>query len=110
LRRLDHFLYPHAFRDCDDILSEDCISIADQIPGRFPRKRFSNLLCGLRFGRVFRHIKVHNTPSVMGENDEDEQHSEQSSRHDEEVHRRHLLHVILHEWSPALRWRPTVLA
>src|SRR5437867_2013050 len=46
----------------------------------------------------------------MGENDEDEQHSEQSSRHDKEVHRRHLLHVIFQEWSPALRWRPTVPA
>ena len=76
LCRRNHFLYPHAFRDCDDLFSEDCISIADQIPGRFvPRKRFSNLLRGPRFGRVFHHIKVQ-PPSVMGKNDEDEQHSE----------------------------------
>jgi hypothetical protein len=46
----------------------------------------------------------------MRENDEDEQHSEQSGRHGKEVHRRHLVHVILQEWSPALRGRPTVPA
>jgi hypothetical protein len=76
-RRRDHFVYPHAFRDCDNLFSEDFISIADQLPGRFvPRKCFSNLLRGPRFGRVFRNTKVHHTPLVMGENDEDEQHSE----------------------------------
>ena len=46
---------------------------------------FSNLLRGPLFGRVFRHIKVHDSPSVMGENDEDEQHPEPSSRHGKEV-------------------------
>jgi len=37
---------------------------------------FSNLLRGPLFGRVLRHIQVHHSPSVMGENDEDEQHSD----------------------------------
>src|SRR5438094_5483736 len=38
-------------------------------------------------------LKCTHSPSVMGENDEYEQQSEQSSGHDKEVHRRHLLHV-----------------
>src|SRR5207253_3272690 len=108
-RSCGYFFDPHALREGNECSSEDCISIPDPIPRRLvPRKRFSNLLRGPLFGRVFRHIKVHDSPSVMGENDEDEQHSEPSSRHGKEVHRRHLLHVVLQEWSPGLRWRPTV--
>ena len=91
LRRHDHFLYPHALRDCADLFS-DCISITDQIPRRLvPRKRFSNLLRGPLFGRAFRHIKVHHTPSVMGENDEDEQHPEL-------------------RWSTAIWWRRAAMS
>jgi hypothetical protein len=56
--RDDDFLYTHAVRDCDDLFSAECISIADQIPGRFvPRKRFSNLLRGPRFGGTTRSAR-----------------------------------------------------
>jgi hypothetical protein len=44
---------------------------AQQIRDAFPWDEAPRYLI-----RVFRHIKVHHTASVMGENDEDEQHPE----------------------------------
>src|SRR5207302_7498494 len=91
-RSCGYFFDPHALREGNECSSEDCISIPDPIPRRLvPRKRFSNLLRGPLFGRVFRHIKVHHTPSVMGENDEDEQHPEL-------------------RWSTAIWWRRAAMS
>src|SRR6266851_10136655 len=53
-RRDNHFFYAHSVCGCDEVFSEDRISIADQVPRCFvPRKRLSDLLCGPLFGWVF---------------------------------------------------------
>jgi integrase len=82
--------------------SENRIPISDQILWRFPWKGFSQLLRRPLFTRMIRHIEVHHTAAVMRQDDEDKQHPEGRSRHSEEIHRGHLLHVICQESPPGL--------
>jgi hypothetical protein len=51
------------------------------------RKRFDDLLRRPPRRGMFRHIEVNDSSSVMGEYDEDEQHTKPSSRNNEEVDR-----------------------
>src|SRR6266849_6316749 len=101
-RRRDHFFDPHALREGNPFSSENRISIPDQILRRFPWKRFSNLLRRPLFARMIRHTAVHHTAAVMRQDDENKQHPEGRSRHSEEIHRDHLLHVICQEGPPSL--------
>src|SRR6266849_9638738 len=101
-RRRDHFFDPQALREGNQFSSENRISMPDQILWRFPWKRFSNLLRRPLFARMIRHVEVHHTAAVMRQDDEDKQHPEGRSRHSEEIHRGHFLHVTCQEGPPGL--------
>src|SRR5215472_266852 len=69
-----------------ELLSVDAVTISQQISGRcVERKGFEHLLRRPFSGRMSRDVKVDNTPSVMGENDKDEQDFKPNRVHSEEV-------------------------
>ncbi len=51
---------------------------------------------------MIRHIEVHHTAAVMRQDDENKQYAKGRSRHNKEIHRGHLLHVICQESPPGL--------
>src|SRR5262249_60902189 len=70
-----------------------------------PRERLLESAAPSLFARMIRHIEVQHTAAVMRQDDENKQHPERRSRHSEEIHRGHLLHVICQEGPPGLRRR-----
>src|SRR5215467_7539081 len=104
-RRRHHFFDPHVLREGDEFSSENRISIPDQIPWRFPWKRFSNLLRRPLFARMIRHVEVQHTAAIMRQDDENKQYPEGRSRHSEENHRGRWLHVLCQKGPPDLRRR-----
>src|SRR5215472_11731241 len=62
---------------CREIMTIDPITISYQIAGhRVVGKRLHHLLCRPSSSRVFRHIEMQNSATVMGEDDENIQHTE----------------------------------
>jgi len=79
----------------------DVVPIAQQISRGFvPRKGIDDLLCGPFCRGVLSHVEVHHASVLMGEDHQDEEHSEGDSRHSEEIKGDHIRHVILEERSP----------
>ena len=66
-------------------------------------KCFDDLLCRPSRGRVFRNIKMQDTATVLGEDDENIQHAELYGRNCEEVDRDHLANMISKKRHPGLR-------
>jgi len=88
-----------------DPLSKDCpidtIPIAEEIPGRFiPGKGFHHLLRCPHGSWMFRHMKMHDPAPLVGEDDEDEKHTERHGRDGEEIERDQVLGVALQKRLP----------
>src|SRR5262249_600227 len=101
---------PHALGEGNECSPENRISIPNQVLWRFPGKRFSHLLRRPLLARMIRHVEVQHTAAIMRQDNENKQYPEGRSRHSEEIHRGHLLHVICQKSSPGLRRRIPALA
>ena len=78
-------------------------AIANQEPWRIvPWKGFAELLCRPRRRRMRSHSDVHDAPPMVGKQDKHEQQATGRRRHDEEVGRHDLVHVIRQERAPGL--------
>ncbi|MGB5494449.1 MAG: hypothetical protein WBM97_08215, partial [Sedimenticolaceae bacterium] len=72
------------------------IAVPNQITRRsIKRKCFDELLRCPLCCRMFRHIEVNNSPSVVGKHDEDEQHPKSRSRDDKKVDRYQISKVLV---------------
>ena len=95
---------------CREIMTIDPITISYQVARRcFLRKRFDDLLRRPSSSRVFRHIEMQNTATVMRQDEEDIQHSELYGRNRKEVDRDYLADVISKKCHPGLRWPSCLL-
>jgi hypothetical protein len=84
----------------------DPITVAQEIPwGLVPREGVDHLLGSPRRGRVFRDIDMDETSSLMGQNEQDEQHCVGDCRYDEEIQGHEVLHVVFQEGLPCRRRR-----
>jgi hypothetical protein len=68
-----------------------------------PRERLAELLGGPRGVRTCRHRGVNHAPAVVRENDQHEQQPARRRRHDQEVRRHQLRHMVVEEGTPRLR-------
>ena len=70
----------------NELVAEDAVAVTEKKAGRgIPGKGFSNLLSRPGCGRMLGDVEVEKTPSVMSEDDDDEQDSEARSWYGEEV-------------------------
>ena len=100
--RGDHaFLNPHMLYPLLKGSAIDAVPIAREIPRDLvPQEGGDDLLCRpLRRGTLG-DVEVDDLPSVMGEDEQDEQHFVGHRRHNKEIQRHQILHVILQEGLP----------
>ena len=77
------------------------VTVAEEVPGcPVPREGLHQLLSGPLGRRMFRHVEVENTPSIMRQHDEHKEHPERDRRDREEVQRDDLGHMILQKRPP----------
>lgn len=108
-------ILPRAPRCGDDFLDADRsnpflklfsinpVTIPQEIPRFAPvGKRLDDLLTGPACGRMFRYVEMHDTPAIMGKNNQDKQNSKGSSGHHEKVDGDHVLDMIIQEGAPCL--------
>lgn len=97
---------PHLFdAPIVDTLPKSCavnaVTIAQEIPGGLvPRERLDHLLGRPRRRWVLGDVEVHDTPSLIGEDHEHEEHAEDDGRHGEEIESDQVLYVVLEERLP----------
>ena len=70
----------------------DLVPISDQISWRRVfGERFQDLLSGPSRRRMFRHVEMHDAPTMMRQHYQDKQHLERGRRHGEEIDREQIL-------------------
>ena len=106
-RRGDNLVNPQARQPSLNPITNYAIAVTQQIPrGRIERKRFHNLLgCPLR-SRMFRHVEVHDFPTLVRQDDENEQNFECRCWHDKEVDCDKVFQVQTEKRSPSSRGQP----
>jgi len=81
----------------------DLIPVSEQIAWRrVVGECFQDLLSGPSRGGMLRHVEMHNTPAMMRQHHEDEQHPKADRGHGEEVDRDQILDVVIQESPPSL--------
>ena len=87
-----------------EVVAIDAVTISDHETRRFViRKGVNNLLTCPASCRMGCDVEVHDSSSVMLEDDETIQQLETNGRHDEEVDGRDITDVVFQERSPGLR-------
>ena len=85
----DHLADPHAGDAAPEHIAVDGVAISEQPSRRrVLRKRFNHLLRRPRRCGVFRDVEMNDSPTLMAEQDQDEQHAAGEGGHGEEVHTR----------------------
>ena len=101
-RRGEHLMDPHSGRRGSD-LSERMITIAHEIPRDFvPRKRLAELLGGPRRRRVGGDRDVHDTATLVRQDDQHEEQSICGGGHHEEIGGCDLADMIREKRAPRL--------
>jgi hypothetical protein len=97
----DHFSDPHVPYSLPKRGTVDAIPIVQEIPrGLVPREGIDDLLCGLRRSGMLSDVEMYETLSLMGQDEQDEQHFVGDRRHDKEIQGHQILHVVLQESLP----------
>ncbi len=79
------------------------VSIVKQVPRRtVPWEGLHELLRSPLRGRVGGHGEVDGPTAIMRQHNEDEEHPERGGRHDKEVSRHQVFHVVFQEGLPSL--------
>ena len=93
----------HASHAASEDVAIHCVAIPQEPSRRaVVRKGFNDLLRGPQGRGVLGDREVHDPATLVGEEDEHEQHAAREGRHREEVHRHERSHVIREERSPGL--------
>jgi hypothetical protein len=71
-----------------------------------PRERLNELLRRPLGSGIGRDVEMEWASPLVCQDHKDIQHSKTDSRHNEEVSRNQLLHMVAKESTPRLRWRP----
>jgi hypothetical protein len=99
-----HFLDPHVPHPLPKVSPLDPITVEKDIQRCIvPREGLDHLLGGPLRGGVFCDSEMDETSSLMGQDEQDEQHVKGSRRHDKEIQGHEVLHVVLQKGLP--RWR-----
>ena len=84
----ENFLHAQALDSLAKVTPIDPIPVSQQVPWcRVLRKRLYHLLPGPSSRRMLRHVEVNDTPAIMSQYHQHEQHPKGSRRHGEEVDR-----------------------
>ena len=89
--------FPNAepLRGFGELLAIASISVAQEIPrGAVPRGSFEHLMGHPFRGGVFRHRNMGDSPTIMRQNHEDEQHPKENRRNHEEIRGDQILHMV----------------
>ena len=106
LRRREDFSNPHALHALLEHLTVDCVAIAEEVGrGGVVREGVHELLGRPGGGGMLGDIEVEDTPAVVGEHDEDEQHAQARGGNREEIDGDEVSDVIGQERAPRLRRR-----
>jgi len=102
----EHLCDPHASQafPCDRPIGG--VAIADHVARRrIPWKGLGDLLGDPDRGWVLRDAELHDSATVMAQNDEAIQDPERCGRDNKEIHRRQAADMVFEERAPRLRWR-----
>ena len=75
------------------------------IPGRYPRERFSDLPRRPFGGRIRRHVEVNRVSPLLAQRNKYEQQAEIQGPHYQKIDGHYLLNVVLQKRAPTLRGR-----
>ena len=101
-RRRDDLIDTERIDLLPNSITIDTVAISQQITrSGVERKRFNELLGSPLGRRMFRHIEVDNSPSVMCQYEEHEQYLECRRWHDEEVDSDKLFQVLIEKRPPS---------
>jgi len=106
--RGQHFMDPHALHSVLERVTVYAVAIAEEIERRgVVREGIHDLLGGPEGGGMLGYIEVEveDAPAVVGEYDEDEEHSQARAGDGEEVERDEVPDVVVQKRSPRLRRR-----
>ena len=105
-RRDKHFSYVHVLDSCAELCPIDPVPIPEQVSRRFvPRECLDDLLCRPPGARILGDVEMHDPPSMMEQDDQDEEHLETDRGHDEEVDGDKVFDMALQERPPRRRRR-----
>ena len=105
-RRRQHFVDAHVSHLSSELIAEDSIAVAEQVPRELVEgKCLPQLLPRPLRGWVGGHIEVKNATTIVGQYQEHVKDLEAYGRHGEEIDGNQLLDVILQECAPGLRRR-----
>ncbi len=108
-RRGQHLLDAHDLDPTADYRPIHAVAIPDHVSWRcIPRECFRDLLRYPCRGRVRRHAKVHDPPTLVVEQDEHEEKAKAGGGQNEEIDGCKALRMVPQERPPRLRWRPRV--
>ena len=100
--RRDNLVDTEGFNPSPNPVTTDTVAISQQLTrSGVERKRFNELLGSPLSPRMFRHIEVDNSASVMCQHEEHEQHLECRRWHDEEVDSDKLFQVLIEKRPPS---------
>ncbi len=105
-RGRDDLIDAQAFNPSRNPLTDNAIAVSNQITwSRIERKRLNELLCCPLGRRVFRGVEVDNSPSIMGQDDEHEEHPKCRGRYEKEIDSNEILDMLIEKGPPAGRRR-----
>jgi hypothetical protein len=98
----DHDVFdPHVPHSLSKRGAVDAIAVSQERPWRLvPGEGFDDLLCGPLRGGVLSDVDMDETPSRMGQDEQDKQYCVGHRRHDKDIQGHQILHVVLQEGLP----------
>ncbi len=100
-RGCEHFFDAEAAHSVAELSAVDVIAVAEQVPRScVEREGLHDLLGSPLAGGIRGHVEVQNPASMMGEDQEDEQHLEADGGDSEEIDGYQVLDVVIQERSP----------
>jgi len=103
MRSGEDFLDLHALHTLAEGVPVDGVAIAEEIGGcGVVREGVHDVLGCPRSGGMLREVEVQDPAPMVGEDDQDEEHTQLSSGHSEEVDRDQVLDMVREECSPGL--------
>ena len=99
-------MYAHSSHFISEILTEDCVTVPQEVAGELiEQESVAQLLAGPFGGWLPSHVAVNYAATIMGKYQEDVENMKADRRNREEVDGNELRDVVLKERTPSLRGR-----
>jgi hypothetical protein len=109
LRCGEDFADPQVSEAILETFAVDLVPVSDQVLWRpVFREGFQDLLSGPTRRRMFGHVEMNHPAPMMGQNHQNEQHSESCSFDGKEIDGNQVLQIVIEERLPGLRRRSTL--